>query len=393
VKRTHVRGLMVIGELALAMVLLAGAGVLMRSFVRVSTPEEGYDDRQLLTGSLEFLDARYTDRGAVRGTMNDIVDRVSQIPGVTNVATHRFEFIAGFGREDRGIRAEGVAAVPDGVSPRFYGVVSPGYFATVRLPVVSGRGFDAQDRVGSTPVVMINKRMAETLWPYASPTGRRIKLGMADSLPWVTVVGIVGDITSRGQARNYAYVPVDQAPSDRATLLVRAQDDQPLKLIAAVRSAVRAIDPDLPVLGLQTVAQQQRANYWPYEMYSIAMGIFATFAILLAAIGLYGVIAYNTAQRTREIGVRIAIGAEGKHIVALIVRDGGRLVAIGIVLGIASSVLLLRALSAMLFGASPIDVPIFAAVSAVLAVVALAAIWVPARRAARVSPLEALRAE
>ncbi len=393
VRRSHARGLLVIGELALAMILLAGAGILMKSFLRISRPDDGYDDRQLLTGNFEFLDAKYADRNTIRTTVEALLARVAQIPAVAGAATQRSEFIAGFGREDRGIRVAGLAAVPDGVSPRFYHVVSPDYFATVRLPIISGRGFTNDDRLGSPRVVLINKQMAETLWPGVSPLGKQIKLGAADSLPWVSVIGVVGNVISRGRAPNYAYVPTSQEPGDRATLLVRAKDDRPLELIPAVLSAVRAVDPDLPLLGLQTVAQQRRANYWPYEMYSLAMGIFAVFAILLAAVGLYGVIAYNMAQRTREIGVRIAIGAEAKHIVALVARDGGRLVVLGIVLGIGGSALLLRALGAMLFGASPIDIPIFAAVSVLLAAVAFAAIWAPALRAARVSPLEALRAE
>ena len=156
---------------------------------------------------------------------------------------------------------------------------------------------------------------------------------------------------------------------------------------------MRAVDPDLPVLGLQTAEQQRQRNYWPYEMNAIAMSVFAAFAILLAAVGLYGVIAYNTAQRTREIGVRIALGAEARHVIAMVVGQGGRLIAMGILAGVGGAMLLLRALNAMLFGASPIDLPIYAAVAALLAVVSLVAAWVPARRAARVSPLEALRAE
>ncbi|HEY9230181.1 MAG TPA: FtsX-like permease family protein, partial [Gemmatimonadaceae bacterium] len=278
------------------------------------------------------------------------------------------------------------------VSPRFAFTVTPSYFATVRLPVLSGRAFNEQDRAGAMPVAMINNHMADVLWPGQSPIGRKIKLGSADSLPWLTVVGVVGDITARGAVTNYAYVPFDQSTGDRATLLVRSGSD-PLRLIPTVRAAARAIDPDLPVQGLQTVRRERRASYWPYQMYSLAIAVFAVFAVMLAAIGLYGVIAYNTTMRTREIGVRIALGAEGKHVIRLVAREGGRLVTVGIVLGIGGSVVLLRAVRAMMFGASPIDLPVFAAVSALLAAVAFGAIWSPARRAAKISPLEALRAE
>jgi len=394
IKRSMTRGLLVIGELALAMILLAGAGVLTRSVVRLATPEQGREELDLLTGDLEFLDARYSDSTLVQSTVTSILERLQTAPGVASASAHAFQFVAGFGRADRSIRAEGAdTSLARSVSPRFAFVVTPGYFATERLPVRAGRAFNAQDRIGSQPVVMINQRMADVLWHGQSPLGRRIKLGSADSLPWLTVVGVAGDITSRDTVAHYAYVPFAQsARNQRVTLLVRGSAD-PLSLVATVRAAVRSVDEDLPILALQTVRQQRRSNVAPYQLYATTMGSFAAFAILLAAIGLYGVVAYNAAQRTREIGVRIALGAEPKHVVALIAGQGGRVVVLGIVLGTAGSMLLLRVLRAMLFGASPIDLPVFTAVALLLVFTAALAIWLPARRAARIDPLEALRAE
>src|SRR4029079_1902014 len=394
IKRSMTRGLLVIGELALAMILLAGAGVLTRRVVRLATPEQGREELDLLTGALEFLDARYGDSTSVNTAVTSILDRLQNAPGIVSASAHAFQFVAGFGRSDRSIRAEGAdTSLARSVSPRFAFVVTPGYFATERLPVRAGRAFNAQDRIGSQPVVMINQRMADVLWHGQSPLGRRIKLGSADSLPWLTVVGVAGDITSRDTVAHYAYVPFAQsARNQRVTLLVRGSAD-PLSLVATVRAAVRSVDEDLPILALQTVRQQRRSNVAPYQLYATTMGSFAAFAILLAAIGLYGVVAYNAAQRTREIGVRIALGAEPKHVVALIAGQGGRLVVLGIVLGTAGSMLLLRVLRAMLFGASPIDLPVFTAVALLLVFTAALAIWLPARRAARIDPLEALRAE
>ena len=394
IKRSMTRGLLVIGELALAMILLAGAGVLTRSVVRLATPEQGREELDLLTGDLEFLDARYSDSTLVQSTVTSILERLQTAPGVASASAHAFQFVAGFGRADRSIRAEGAdTSLARSVSPRFAFVVTPDYFATERLPVRAGRAFNAQDRIGSQPVVMINQRMADVLWHGQSPLGRRIKLGSADSLPWLTVVGVAGDITSRDTVAHYAYVPFAQsARNQRVTLLVRGSAD-PLSLVATVRAAVRSVDEDLPILALQTVRQQRRSNVAPYQLYATTMGSFAAFAILLAAIGLYGVVAYNAAQRTREIGVRIALGAERKHVFALIAGQGGRLVVLGIVLGTAGSMLLLRVLRAMLFGASPIDLPVFTAVALLLVFTAALAIWLPARRAARIDPLEALRAE
>jgi predicted permease len=396
VRRSRARGLLVIGEIALAMVLLAGAGAMIKSFLTVSAPEQGYDTRGLLAGDLEFFDARYADLAQARLAQSQIVERLQRLPGVGAAATDRFEFIAGFGRADLTIRAEGRASLPDGASPRFYHVVSPGYFRTVRLPVVQGRAFGGQDRAGSTPVVMINERLAAALWPGESPLGHRIKLGAADSLPWLTIVGVTGDVTggSRrgGQRRNYAYVPAEQEPSRQTTLLIRGQAD-PGTLIPAVRAAVRAVDPDLPVEQLQTTEQRSHETYWPYQLFAIAMSIFAGFAVLLAAVGLYGVIAYSTTQRTREIGIRLALGAEARHVVSLIAGQGGRLVVVGVVAGTAGAAALLATLRAAFVGTSPVDPVIFALVAALLALVAMLAIWLPARRAARVDPLEALRAE
>jgi len=395
VRRSAARGLLVIAELALAMMLLASAGLLTKSFIKISAPERGYDESHLLTGVLQFLDVRYHDRAQLAAAQRDIATRLAAIPGATASTVERMDFIAGFGANDVPIRAEGVARIPAGVSPRFYHVISPGYFAAVELPVVAGRGFDDRDRDGTERVVMINKRMADALWPGGGAIGRRIKLGVADSLPWLTIVGIVGDVSGGdrqgSQPRNYAYVPLAQAPGTDISLAIRSGN--PLSLIPAVRSAVRAVDPDLPVLALQTAEQQRRANYWPYELNALVMGLFAVFAILLSMVGLYGVIAYSTAQRTREIGVRLALGAESLHVVRMVLAQGSRLVVIGVLAGVGGSALALRALGAMLFGVSPIDLPIYAAVAALLSIIALAAVWLPARRAARISPLEALRAE
>jgi putative ABC transport system permease protein len=392
VRRSHVRGLLVIGELALALILLAGAGDLMKSFVRISARPEGTDERGLLTGKLEFLDAKYHDPAAILLASNEILARLHRLPGATAATIDRIDFIAGFGGHDQTIQAEGVASIPSGASPRFYHVVTPDYLPTVRLPLLAGRNLTASDRSGAERVALLNKHSAGLLWPDASPIGKHIKLGPADSLPWVTVVGIVGDVSERGRARDYAYVPFAQSPGGPVDIFVRTNGD-PLGLTNGVRAAVREVDPDLPIVSLMTVEQQHNGNYSPYKVYAMSMAVFAAFAIILAAIGLYGVIAYNTAQRTREIGVRIALGAEAKHVLGLVAAQGTRLVVAGIILGLGGSFLVLRVIQSMLFGASPIDVPIFAGVSTLLATIALVAVWIPARRATRVDPIEALRAE
>jgi len=263
----------------------------------------------------------------------------------------------------------------------------------MRQPLIAGRDFSAHDHAQAERVSIITQRLARDLWPGQTAIGRRVKLGSADTLPWLTVVGVGGDVSAnRGQVMNLAYVPFAQLPGDRAEMLIRA-DHEPLALARAIRSEIALVDPDLPLIGLQTVDQARRSNYWSYQVFATSLTVLATFAILLAAIGLYGVIAYNAAQRTREIGVRIALGAESRQILTMITAQGARLAVVGIVLGLAGAAVLIRLLRTMFFSASPLDLPVFAAVSLLLAVVAVAASYIPARRAARVDPIVALRSE
>jgi predicted permease len=391
-QRSHLRGMLVIAEMTLAMILLAGAGELVKSFLKLSAVSGAEADPHLLTGKVEFLDTKYRDASATRTALAAIADRLREVPGVRMVATHRADFIAGFGGTPQEIRVDGMSSLPAGVSPSFYHIVSPDYFAINRSRMVSGRAFSSADRAGSPLVTIITEGMARTLWPGQTALGHRIKLGSADSLQWLTIVGVVADASRGGRIRSYAYVPADQAPGSQADLLIRSDAD-PLPLIPLVRAAVRSIDADLPVLDLRTARDAHRAEYMPYRIYAAAMSGLAVFAILLAALGLYGVIAYNTAQRTREIGIRMALGAVSSDVVKLIARQGGRLVGIGIVAGTLGASLLLRVLQSALFGASPVDFPVFAGVAVLLAGIALVAIWIPARRAVRIDPLVALRAE
>jgi putative ABC transport system permease protein len=392
--RSRLRSALVVGELAVALVLLAGAGVLMKSFLRVSVPESGQDIHNVLTGSVEFLDARYADDAQVGSAAAQIIDRLSGIPGVSTAAMSRAHFIAGFGAADERVLVEGVPSVPDGASPRFATIITPSYFSALRLPLVAGRTLGPGDRQGAPLVAVINARMARQLWPAESPLGKRLRMGSADSLPWLTVVGVVGDVVRTGRTSNQLYVPFAQHPGRPATLLVRGEPTADVRQLApVVRSEVSAIDPDLPVVALKTMEEEHHDRFWPYQMYALFMSGFAALAILLAAVGLYGLVAYGVAQRTREIGIRMALGADRMDVLRLVTGQGARLLLAGVFAGVIASAGALQILRSMLFGASPVDPGVFALVSLLLVIVALLASYIPARRAASVDPMIALRSE
>ena len=392
--RNRLRSALVVGELAIALVLLAGAGVLMKSFLRVSARDAGPDIHNVLTGSVEFLDARYADGAQVGAAATQIVDRLARVPGVAAVAMSRVHFVAGFGAADERIVVDGVPSVPDGVSPRFATIVTPSYFSAQRLSRVAGRLLESGDRPGAPLVALINARMARQLWPQESPLGKRLRMGSADSLPWLTVVGVVGDVGRAGRFSNQLYVPFAQHPGRPATLFVRGEPAGDVRQLApAVRSEISSIDPDLPVVALKTMEEEHHDRFWPYQMYALFMSGFAGLAILLAAVGLYGLVAYAVAQRTREIGIRMALGADRTDVLRLVTGQGARLVLAGIVAGVIASAGALQILRSMLFGASPVDPGVFALVSLLLALVALVASYIPARRATSVDPMIALRSE
>ena len=393
VRRSYLRAALVVGELSMAVVLLAGAGAMMKTFLRFSAREVGLDTRNVLQTRVEFLDARYRDPSRLTATIGQLADRLGRIPGAASAAARHTEFIAGFGRSDVTIRVEGLSTLPPDVSPRFYEAVTPTYLETVGLPLIAGRRLSDADRTGAPPVVLINRRLAEQLWPGQSPLGHRIKLG-PDSLPWLTIVGVVGDrVVNRDRFMNYAYVPFAQhPPGTTADLFIRAHD-RPLALTRAIRAEAALVDPDLPLLDLQTVDQARHANYWGYEMFSIFMAVLAGLAILLAAVGLYGVVAYHAVQRTREIGIRVALGAGTGDIIRMITAQGGRLAVFGVVIGAAGAAAIVRVMRSTFIGANPVDPVVLGLVSVLLVVVALAASYLPARAASRVDPLRALRSE
>jgi putative ABC transport system permease protein len=391
--RSRLRSGLVVVELGLALVLLAGAGLLIKSFLSVR-PQKSFDTSRILTANVEFLDDRYADRSQVLNVSFQVLERLGAVAQIERVALRRFDFLRGFGARANGITAEGVREVPEGVSPSFTTAVTPAYFGIVEDRLTQGRTFAAEDRSGTPLVAVINAQLARQLWPGSDPLGKRLKLGAADSLPWLTVVGVLADARGERGVRNSVYVPFAQHPGRPATLLVRTgAQAEPLQVVPDVRAVVRTLDADLPLVGLKTMQQEDHDQYWPFEMIALFMSGFAILAILLAAVGLYGVIAFAASHRTREIGIRMALGANEKDVLLLVTGEGLRLVVAGVVIGIGGAVALLRVLRSMLFGVSPVDPIVYVLVTVLLALVTLLASYLPARRATRVDPLVALRSE
>lgn len=395
-QRQRLRAGLVVVEFALALVLLNGAGLMIKTFLRLNQPPAGYDSHNLLLAKLEFLGGRYDDSVQVLLATDRILARLNATAAVRAGASNT-QFIAGFGASDQKITVEGLSQIPDGASPRFSFAISPDYFKTLGLPLRQGRDFSAQDGPGSPPVAIVNQAMAGKLWPGVSPLGRRIKLGGASSSrPWVTVIGVVADVDGDPRAgesvANYAYVPLAQSPGRPVDLVLRTPGD-PISLASTVRSAVKEVDPDEPVEQIRTAESDLDQRFVQIRLFAVFLISFAVFAVLLAAIGIYGIIAQTVSQRTQEIGIRVALGAERSEVLVLIIRNGAKLASLGLLFGVVGALSFTRVMESVLFGAKAVDFKVLIPVVILLFGVALLASWLPARRALEIDPIQALRAE
>jgi predicted permease len=274
--------------------------------------------------------------------------------------------------------------------------VTPAYFQVMGIPLRRGRAFTAHDGADSPPVVIINENMAKRYWPGEDPIGKRFKYGgQGSEAPWMTIVGVVGDMRRTGYdspVRYETFQPYPQRPARSMTLVVRTAHD-PVTLVGPVRGQVRVLDPDLPVYQLRTMDQLLSEMIAQRRFSMTLLGTFAALALLLGIIGVYGVTAYLVAQRTREVGLRIALGAQPEQLVRMVVGQGMKVAITGLVVGLIGALVLTRLMAGMLYGVSPTDLATLAAVTALLALATLVANYLPARRAARVDPLVALRSD
>jgi putative ABC transport system permease protein len=394
-----VRSALVVSEVTLALVLLIGAGLLIRSFHRLMQVDPGFSSNNLLTMSTVLSTPQYRSPEGRRAFYDEMLRRVSEVPGVENAGMISFLPLSfsgmnfSFSVENHTLQSN--ADLPMAV----YRVVSPRYFETMRIPLLRGRAFDAHDKQDSPAVMVVNSLLASRFWPNENPIGKRLKIGPPDSPnPWATVVGVVTDVRQAGfygdqRMEMYATYQQDRrgftAPRD---LVVRTKGD-PRLLAGPVREAIHSVDKDQPVFNVKTMDEVWSTTVSRERFQTLLLAIFAALALALACIGLYGVISYTVAQRTREIGVRMALGANRRDVLKLVFRQGLALTLMGTVLGLTVAFWVTRLISEMLFNVTSTDPITFVGVAVVLNVVALLACYIPARRAAKVDPLVALRYE
>ncbi len=392
--RQRLRAALVVGEVALALVLLVGTGLFLRSLARLQQAGTGFDPRGVMTATVSLPEAQYKEPEKRAAFFRAVLERLSDAPGVT-VAGGGIPLPFSGGGASGSFQIEGRTTGPGDPGPHGdVRYVTAGYFAALRIPVRSGRVFSDQDRMGSAPVIVIDENLARQYWPGENPVGQRIRRG--SGAPWSTIVGVAGHIKNSDLAvdsgKGMYYFAVLQQPIPFLSFVARTTVD-PATLAGTLRDAIGEADPSLPAHHLRSMADMVRGSLAPRRFVVALLGFFALAALLLAVLGLYGVISYSVAQRTREIGIRIALGARGREVLGLVVGQGMRLALAGAAIGFVAAFSLSSFLSKQLFQVSPFDPLTSAAMALVLITAALLASFVPALRATRVDPIVALRSE
>jgi len=393
-RRHSLRGLLVVSELTLSLMLLIGAGLLIRSFVRLQSVPPGFNTHHVVTMEVAAAGREYQNDKNHKPIINfykEVETRVSHLPGVVAegvVSALPLTGEVGWG----GIDVEGYAPPPGQELQADIRVAGTGYFRTMEIPLRKGRFFNEDDTADKPQVVIIDEKFAQRFWPNGDPIGKHLWF---DPKKPITIVGVVGVVKQYGletEGKIATYFPHQQMPGQRMFLAVRTSSEA-AALASAVVSEIHAVDPDVVVYGIRTMQERMHDSLARQRFSSTMLGAFAVFALLLAAVGLYGVMSHLVTQSTRDIGLMVTLGAQPGNIISLVVRQGMQLVGIGIVVGLVGAALLTRVMSSLLFGVSATDAFTFAAVPALLAAVAFAATVIPAWRATRVDPMVALREE
>jgi predicted permease len=397
-----VRRVLVASQVAFAFMLLAGAGLLLASFERVLGVAPGFEPDHVLTARVTPPASRYAEDPQLESFANRFLSSVRGLPGITSAGlTSNIPFGEDF--SDSVILAEGYQMAPGEslVSP-FRVIATPGYMETLQIPLMAGRYFADSDTSTSQPVAIVDEALAAKFWPGQDPVGRRLRLPQSaddfvtpgPNTRWITVVGVVGTtkmaglVTSDTRVGTY-YFPMSQDAMRSMTLAVRTTGD-PTAVTSSIRQALTSIDPELPLYAVRTMQQRIDESLVDRRTPMLLATMFAMAALLLAAMGLYGVLAYQVAQRRREIGIRLALGSEPGGIFTLVLREGLTLLLVGLAVGVAGAFAIRRAMESQLYGVSAMDPVVLAIVAAVLGVVAVLACAIPARRASRIDPLVAL---
>jgi predicted permease len=393
--QSRLRSTLIVAELALTMILLVAAGLLMKNVIQLQRTEPGLNSDNVLVMNISLPAAKYGQSDQKIAFYRETLERVRMLPGVNYAGVINnlpFRGWTGFNFTIEGRPALLPGQVPE-ANER---VVSCGYFQAMGIPLLKGREFTDREGPDAEPVVMVNHAMVQRYFPNEDPIGRRIRPGGSDSsAPWYTIVGIVGDVLhfgldKRPQAEIYKLNTQD--PWLGMTLVVRTKSE-PLGMASAVKQQIWSVDPEQPISGISDMTHVLSDSLWQARILTYIQGVFGVVALLMAAVGLYGVVSQSVTSRMHEFGVRVALGAERIDIFKLVLRQGLKLVFVGSVIGLIGAIVLTKSLTVVLRNISPTDPVVYIAITVFLAAVTLLACYIPARRAAKTDPMEALRYE
>ena len=389
--------MLVVGEVAVSFILLIGAGLLINSFFHLRNLDPGFRADHLLTMKVNLSEVKYPDRERRVAFFDEVLRGVRALPGVQSAA------VAGnlpltYNGDSMPIGVEGTADPPPDQRPDvIYRAVGAGYFATMGIPIIRGRDFTDQDKGDTKYVVVIGEKTAQHFWPGQDPIGKRLKPGTTTSdAPWREVIGVVKDVRQNdfvAQPKMQAYFSYRQLKDLAPNALVIRTTIEPMSLATSVRNAIWAVDKDQPVADIDTMDHIVSGAVARQRFSMLLLGLFAGLALILAAVGIYGVMSYSVAQRTREIGIRMALGAQRGDVLRMTVKQGLKLVGLGLLIGLIAAFLVTRVMASLLFGITATDPVTFLGISLILMAVAILASYIPALRATKVDPMIALRAQ
>lgn len=390
-RSNHTQGLLVAAQMAMAVLLLTGSGLMIRTFVRLLAVDPGFRAEHVLTMRLTAPAASYPDGSATARFYEELLQRIRELPEVSDAGAARLLPLASQ-MGDAGVRVEGYVPADNESTQGEWQFVTPRYLEIMGIPLLEGRTFDERDGPDGEEVIIVNRSLARHYYGDESPLGRRIRVFGT----WCTVVGVVGDVRHNGiaaAAKERFYRPEAQQTARTMTLTIQARSGDPAALAGPVRRVLSGLDPRMPVSEVRTMDEVLAASVAQPRFAMLLLAVFSAVALALAVVGIYGVLAYAVSRRTPEIGIRMALGADGGRVVGMVVRQGMGMALVGVAIGVGAALGLTRFMQGMLYGVTPQDAATFASVPLLFGGVALVACWIPAMRAARVRPAVALRGE